>query len=196
MRHSRILLALMLSVCGAAPPWAQEQKSVNVPAEQRALTDILSKYNALDQEAANDIQRKKVHPAFKKEFCAKIPQGSVSGWVGEVYSLDDNSPAKGINLSLSVSTEDLYPGAFGVGLWLGTDVVSEDSTQPHSPTIIPAGSPLYQVVSNLRDGDTVVFDGTFMPYVSQQACYDNDSNEIASFSFSSIRRIGWGLELH
>lgn len=190
-----MLGALMLSVFGAALSWAQEQKSVSVPAEQRALTDILSKYNALDQEAPNDIQRKKVYPAFKKEFCAKIPQSSVSGWVGEVYTLDDNSPTKGINLSLLVHTENLYPGALGVGLWLGTNAVSEDSTQPHPPTIIPVGSPLYQVVSNLRNGDTVIFSGSFIPYISTQACYDNHTNDIASFSFSSIRRIGWGLDL-
>jgi hypothetical protein len=139
-----------------------------------------------------------VYPAFKKEFCAKIPQGSVSGWVGEVNSLDDNSPTKGLNLKLGVHTVDLFSGGLGVELSLGNNYgygVSEQKTQPHPPTIIPVGSPLYEAVSTLREGDAIIFSGTFIPYISTQACYDNDTTYFSLFSFSSVRRIGYDIDL-
>jgi hypothetical protein len=169
-----------------------------VPLEQRELTDILSKYNELYATAANSIQREKVYPAFRKEFCAKIPQGNVSGWIGELITLDDNSPTKGINLRLGVHTVNIFSGGLGVELSLGNKYgygVSEHNTQPHSPIIIPVGSPLYEVVSNLREGDAVIFSGTFIPYISTQACYDNDTTYFALFSFSSIQKIGYDIDM-
>jgi hypothetical protein len=198
MWYFRVLLILALSACGAAPLWAQERKSVVVPAEQRALTDIVSKYNELYANAANSIQKEKIYPAFKKEFCAKIPQGDISGWVGEVNSLDDNSPTKGINLVLDVHTVNLVSGGLGVELSLGNRYaygVNEQNTQPHSPTLIPVGSPLYEVISNLREGDTIMFGGNFISYVSAQACYDNRTTYFALFSFSSIKKIGYDIDM-
>jgi hypothetical protein len=197
-RHSLILAALVLSAGGIAPSWTQERKSVTVPPEQRALTDILSKYNELYANAANSIQQEKVYPAFKREFCAKIPQDSVSGWIGEIDTIDDDSPTKGINLRLSVHTTSLFSGGLGVELSLGNKYaygVNERNTQPHSPTAIPVGSPLYELVSNLREGDAIIFNGTFIPYTSMQACYDNDTTYFALISFSSIQKIGYDVDM-
>jgi hypothetical protein len=78
-------------------------------------------------------------------------------------------------------------------LTLGNDYaysVDADNTQPHSPTVIPVGSPLYEAVSNLAEGDTVVFSGTFIPYTSAQDCYDNDTTYFALFRFSLVQKIG------
>ena len=199
VRYCQILAALALSVCGAHPSWAQTEQTVTVPSKQRALTSILSKYNDLYESAPNDIQRDKVSPSFKKEFCENIPKGSVSGWIGEVSSIDDRSPSKGINLYLGVSTYDLRSGGLGVELSLGNRYaygVSEDNTQPHLPTIIPLNSALFDAVSNLRSGDTVIFSGDFIPYLTTQSCYDNDTTYFSLFRFSSIRKIGYGLLLH
>lgn len=191
-------MTLAFSVCAATPSWPQARKSVVVPAEQRELTDALSKYNELYANAANSIQKEKVRPAFRKEFCTKIPQGSVAGWIGEVSSLNDNPPTKGINLELDIHTVSLFSGGLGVELSLGNRYgygISERNTQPHPPTIIPVGSPLYEVVSNLREGDVVIFDGTFIPYVSMQACYDNDTTYFALVQFSRIQKIGYDIDM-
>jgi hypothetical protein len=87
------LVALALSACATYPLWAQTQ-SVRVPPDQRALSDILSKYNDLAAEAPNDIQRKKIEAQFHQEFCAGIPKGDVSGWIGDVGLVDDRGPDK------------------------------------------------------------------------------------------------------
>jgi hypothetical protein len=198
MRYSLVLLAAM-SICDAIPSWAQSQKSVIAPAEQRELTNILSKYNDLYESAPNSIQKKKIEPAFRTEFCAKIPEGHVSGWVGEVNSIDNDSPTNGMRLVLSVHTDNIISGRFGVELSLGNRYaygVTEENTQPHYSTIIPADSPLFEAASTLRSGDAVIFSGNFIPYTSAQACYDNDTTYFSLFLFSTIKKIGYDVTIH
>lgn len=197
MRYPQILLTLALTMCGAAPSWSQARKSIVVPTEQRKLTELLSKYNELYAHATNGIQREKVYPAFKKEFCAKLPKGNVSGWIGEVDFVDDNSPTKGINLRVSVHTTNLFSGGLGVELSIGNSYgygINEHNTMPHPATIIPIGSRLYEVVSSLREGDAIMFSGAFVPYISTQACYDNNTTYFGLISFSSIQKIGYDVE--
>ena len=113
-RPASVVLALVVGLCSASISWAQN--GVQVPAQQRELTRILSKYNDLHESAPNNIQRDKTDLEFRKEFCAAIPKGEVSGWVGEVNSIDNNSPDMGIRLSLEVHTQDLSSGGLGVEL--------------------------------------------------------------------------------
>jgi hypothetical protein len=95
-----------------------------------------------------------------------------------------------------VHTINLFSGGLGVELSLGnTYGISERNTQQHSPTIIPVGSPLYELASNLREGDAIIFSGTFVPYTSVQACYDNDTTYFALVSFSSIQKIGYDVDM-
>jgi hypothetical protein len=122
----------------------------------------------------------------------------VSGWIGNVDMINDRSPDKGIRLKLSVETFDHRSGPLGIELSLGNDYaygVFSDNTQPHPPTIIPVGSPLYDIASKLREGDVVRFNGTFIPYVSPQDCFKNNTTYFALVGFTSIQRLGWGILL-
>jgi hypothetical protein len=203
MKLSRITLimpnALASVVCGASLSWSQAQ-NLHAPAEQRELSDILSKYNDLIDGAPNKIQRDKIEATFRKEFCAKIPRGEISGWIGIVVSVDDRTDDKAINLELEVSTYDLKSGSLGIGLSLGNRYsygVNSRNTQPHEPTTIPIGSSLYAVASNLRPlVDAVRFSGTFIPYASPQACYDNSTSYFSLFSFTSIQRLAGNIHLY
>ncbi|HEX2652244.1 MAG TPA: hypothetical protein VHN11_01155, partial [Xanthobacteraceae bacterium] len=128
-----------------------------------------------------------------------IPAGDVSGWIGRVWSINDRTPDKGIRLSLSVDVA-LRSGPLGIGLFLGnheTYGIRKGSTHPHSPTIISVGSPLYDIAANLRDGDMLRFSGTFIPFISPQACYDSISysTQFALFRFTTIQRLGSGVLL-
>jgi hypothetical protein len=199
MRYSLISLVLALSVGSASLSWAQSQKGVGAPAEQRELTNILSKYNNLYESAPNGIQKEKILPAFKKDFCSKIPKGQVSAWVGEVSSIDVDPAGEGIRLILSVNTDNIFSGGLGVELSLGNRYaygVTDDNTQPHPSTIIPPNSPLFEATSNLRSGDAVIFSGSFVPYTSEQACYDNDTTYFSLFNFTSIKTIGYDVTIH
>jgi hypothetical protein len=193
-----IPLALVMGVWSYPISWAQAQNSVQIPAQQRQLTSILSKYNDLHESAPNNIQRDKIDLDFRRVFCAAIPKGEVSGWIGEIESIDNDTPDKAIRLSMEVSTQDLISGGLGIELSLGNYYaygVDDKNTQPHGSTVIPVSSPLYNAVSMLRNGDTVIFSGTFIPYSSQQACYDSISyaTYFSLFRFSSVRKIGWGI---
>jgi len=171
------------------------------------------KYNDLDkgtpsEGAPNEMQHKKIESDFRKSFCAMIPTGRVSGWIGEVNAIDGNSPDKGIQLALAVHTNRLFDDiasrnggtSFGIQLTLGnyySNGVSDQNTQRHSITTISVGSPLYSTVSSLRNDDIVVFSGSFVPFSSARACADNlgYSTYFSLFRFSAIRKIGHDLTL-
>ena len=79
-RFGIIATALALSVCDASQAWAQAQ-SIQVPADQRALSDVLAKFNDLDAATPNDIQRKKIEVRFHRNSAleyrrAMCPAGS------------------------------------------------------------------------------------------------------------------------
>jgi hypothetical protein len=104
-------------------------------------SDILSKYNDLAGEAPNGIQTKKIEAQFYQEFCARIPKGDVSGWIGDVGSVDDRGPNKSIRLDVGVNLSDIHSGQFGIVLTIGNYGAYGilKNTQPHEQTEIPVG---------------------------------------------------------
>jgi len=195
MRFSTIMIAFGLAVNASST----RAEDVQVPA-QRELTTILTKYNGLHAEAPNNIQEAKVDAAYEKEFCANIPKGDVSGWIGEVDSIDEQSPNGGVRLSLYISTEGLVSGGLGVELSLGNFYaygVSDENTPQHSQLLIAKNAPLYNVAATLGPGDTVAFGGRFVPFNSPTACYDAISyaTYVSLFQFSSLQKLGYGLTL-
>lgn len=196
-RVALVILSLTLSIW-ASPLRAQSYQSVRVPADQRTLSDILSKYNDLDAGAPNQIQRDRIGAEFRKEFCAHIPTGDVTGWIGDVGSVNDRGPDKGIQLDMGVNLFDLHSGSHGIELSVSNYYsygVSSQSIQPHPPTVIPVGSPLYEMAANFQHGDVVRFNATFIPYVSAQACYDNDTTRFGLVRFNSLQKLGWNIHL-
>jgi hypothetical protein len=177
---------------------AQTTQSVHVPADQRAFSDLTSKYNKLYDEAPNSIQRDKLEKQYESEFCNHLPTGDVFGWVGSLtYEPRVVGSQNGIELNLWVHTEDMYSAVTGGNIVLTLDNYGAwKGLQPHTPTEIPAGSPLYDIATNLRDGDVIRFDATFVPYVSQQACIESrPAAMIGLVRFNSLKRLGWGVRL-
>lgn len=208
-----IVAAFVVGACCVSLVSAQAQSSVRVPAAQRALTSLLVKYNDLDKGTPsegppNEMQSKKIESDFRKHFCAMIPTDSVSGWIGKVNTIDDNSPDKGIRLALEVHTNSLSNDiinrnggtSLGIQLTLGNYYsygVSAQNTQRHSVTTIPVGSPLYNISSTLRTDDIIMFSGSFVPFSSARACTENlgHSTYFSLFRFSAIRKLGHDLTL-
>src|ERR1019366_4050844 len=102
-RRSMNKLAAVIPAALLAAPSLASAQSIHVPSEQRALTRVLSLYNDREASAPNSIQREKIEPEFRKAFCAKIPTGDVTGWIGRVNDIDDDAPSKGIRLILEVA---------------------------------------------------------------------------------------------
>jgi hypothetical protein len=186
-----IAATLIIGVCGASLASAQ---TVSVPAAQRQLTAILSKYNDRYETAPNDIQKDKIAAAFRSTFCEALPR-SVTGWIGAVWQIDDNTPDKSINLELGIHTNELHGGGLGIVLVLG-NVANDVHGNVRANVRIPVGSKLYQIASNLGDHDVVEFSGQFIPFTSEQACEKNlsGSTYISLFRFTSIRKIGSDID--
>jgi hypothetical protein len=185
-----ITAAAVVAVSCASFASAQEEKSVKVPAAQRALSSIVSKYSELYDAAPNEIQQDRALSEFRKAFCVRLAGGVVADWIGEVNIVNDYTPNKGIHLDLTVSTANLNPsssGALGIGLWLGNSDTAAS---------MPVGSPLYKAASTLRTGDTVAFSGSFVSLSAPAACTNSlRTSTDFSFRFSAIRKIGSDLAL-
>jgi hypothetical protein len=179
-----------IALCITSSVGAQTEKSLSVPLAQRALSNLVSKYSQRYDAAPNEIQQNKVLSEYRQAFCAQLPRANVSGWIGDVYRINDYNPNKAIYLDLEVSIDNLdssSSGALGIGLWLGNSDTS---------ALFSVGSPLYKTASTLSNGDTVIFSGAFVPFSAPQACYSSLSRSTEfSFRFSSIRKIGSGLTL-
>lgn len=160
------------------------------PPEEQALMDVLSKYNRLYDAAPNDIQQAKLSPEFVAEFCSKIPTSPVSKWVGTIDTLNSSDDG-GINLKLQLTAENFYSSSLGLGLWMGNIDAQYPNTQPHAATEIAPNTPLFNTVSNMRVGDTVIFSGSFIPFIDSAACQSwvDDSN-FSLFRFSNVQDIG------
>jgi len=191
------LMVATFCICGTSTSWAQTA-SIKVPADQHVLTAILSKYNERLLNAPNSIGQGKLDAQYRQDFCAHIPQGDVKGWIGSVWSINDREPDKSLRLDLSVSTIDLISGPQGIQLSISNSYgygVDWNNTASHAPTTIPVGSPLYDTVASLRVGDVIRFNATFIPYVSAQACYNNNTTMFALVRFNFIQRLGYNIRL-
>ncbi|MGH8306845.1 MAG: hypothetical protein ACRER0_01080 [Gammaproteobacteria bacterium] len=199
-KNKSIAVALVFSslLVGAPDVWADNFYSMHAPAEQGTLTNIIAKYNRLDTNAPNDIQRDKIDTEYYQVLCAHLPQEHVSNWIGVVESVDNDTPGKGIQIIVLINTHELS-GALGVEFVIGNGYaygVDAQSTKPHPPTIFPVGSQLYNVASELSTDDIVKFSGNFIPFSSTKACQDNDTSYIAVFHFTSLRKIGHDASIY
>jgi len=195
-----VTAALVVGVYGASVASAQTQNSISVPAAQRALSSIETKMMELAQKKGGKAD---YHP-LEKAFCAAIPRGSVSGWVGKVVDMGINevemgqengftgSAPEGSFLMLNVATEGSHELALGNFYW---SAVTYSTTEPHPPTIFPVGSPLNTMRLGLRAGDTVIFSGSFVHFNPTRSLPDpctyalNTSDYFSLFHFSSIRKV-------
>ena len=193
---ARYLWVLAIGACFLPGPLVAQTQSVAVPADQRALTGLLMRHYDMIAGAPNDIQRRKIEAEYHQEFCSKMPVGQISGWVGAVGHIRDAGPNHSIEIDLRVDTVPLNLSEFGKELSVSNYYsygISRDNTQPHEATEIPADSPLYDAAANLREGDTVRFDATIIPYISDQACRDNDTARFALVRFTRLQKLGWNL---
>jgi hypothetical protein len=87
--------------------------------------------------------------ARKGAICRILPRLAVTDWVGTIYDLSSNSDGNGV-----------------VEILIGPDIYVRTSNNSFSDmgdrTLIPAGSPLFQVLAVGSKGAGVKFSGTFL----------------------------------
>ena len=121
------------------------------------VADFHRKYDA----ASNDFQKGAV---FQQRAAALRPllNGGTAArnWIGKVYKLSSNGDGFGV---LEVTLSD--------DAWLTTWNNSFSDSGDH--TLIPPGSPVYQALGTLSEGDEVVFSGHFLETGDRDVLHTN-----------------------
>jgi hypothetical protein len=164
------------------PTTTPKSQGPTQPALQRRF-DAIVKIGQDAADGANEFQVVKARKARNSAICGLLPANkAVTGWLGTVHS-----------------AETTLGGDSGVlSLYIGDDIKASTWNNSLSDafdhTLISPDSPLYDVLSNLNEGDKVVFSGSFIrdskSCISEQSLIDENgllTPEFA-FRFKSIRK--------
>jgi len=124
--------------------------SLPVPAAEQGFVHAVQQGQAAFRAAPNEMARGGTRFQRRTAICETLPQLSVSGWVGQIEKLSSNSDGKGVlEISFAPNIE--------VKTW--NNALSDVSDY----TLIEPSSSLFAAVSQMKQGDQVIFAGTFFP---------------------------------
>jgi len=131
-----------------APAVAIPKPELPVPEQEfiRAVQDGRTAF----QMAPNEMAQGGTRSARRLAICQSLSGLSVFGWSGQVRKLGSNSDGKGV---LEISLAD----SVRVETW------NNDLSDISDSTLIDPTSSLFAGLSKMKDGDEVVFSGTFLP---------------------------------
>lgn len=121
-----------------------------LPADEQAFISVVSNGQAAFRAAPNEMAQGGTRSQRRLAICRNLPQVSVSNWVGRIEKLSSNSDGKGV-LEISVAHD------IRVETW------NNDVSDLSDKTLIDPSSPLFAVVSQMKQGDQVLFSGSFIP---------------------------------
>jgi hypothetical protein len=140
---------IAFATAGAVPTIQTASAQQGQPAIETAFVAAVSEAREHYRAAANDMAKGGARVARKAAICHSLTQLAVTNWVGKIYTLSSNSDGNGV-----------------VEIVIGPDVYVKTWNNALSDigdhTLIPAQSPLFQVLSAMKTGDTVKFSGTFL----------------------------------
>lgn len=131
---SAITVAIAVSACSTSTPHPQET------IQQRAFEMIRSGRLAPYNDAKNQIQQSAIFNAANSEMDAYwVKNGpSISGWVGKITSLDTDHGGDEVDVYITSENDNVF--------------YEKD---------IPRGTPIYNQLSNLSEGEWISFSGRF-----------------------------------
>ena len=172
----KLVLAATVSLIGAGAA-AQD-----VPADQAAFENAIVTARTAYDNAANDLAKGGQRPKRGKEICKAVQTLKVTDWVGTIDDLTTNSEGRGV-LSVELGNE----------IWLKT--WNNAFSDMGSNTLIDPESDLFLSLSEMSEGQEVVFSGSFLKDHSDGDCFEEQSMTIDGsmsepefiFVFSDIR---------
>jgi hypothetical protein len=157
-----------------------------IPAAEQAFIQAVQRGQAAFQGAPNEMAQGGTRAQRRTAICQSLNvpgQGVlISGWVGQIDKLSSNSDGKGV-LYLSLAPN------IRVETW------NNDFSDTSDRTLIEPSSPLFAAVSQMKEGDEVVFSGTFFP--SDVDCVEEHSMGLQGsmsepefiFRFASVKPV-------
>ena len=143
---------------------------------------VLAQFSKAKDEARgtnNEVRERQIKDSRDAQICSILGNGEVREWHGEVVDVGlENLGAVG---TLEVKVGD------GVGLHTSGGLIRDTFTQ----TVIPADTPMFQVLATLERGDDITFSGTFDVY-DDEGCQLSTTGSLIRpsvlFRFTDLRK--------
>ena len=129
------------------------------PAQQAFLAAVAQGQAGMDEDP-NELKRRQLRRMRDQALCAAVPDRVVTDWTGQV---DEVFLARPAQAALSVRLDH--------GIRFATHDDADDDAQAR--TLLPEGSPVYQALVDLGEGDEVRFSGLLLP--GENGCLDERS---------------------
>lgn len=158
-----------------------------MPEDQRKFVQIITNYAEGFRGAKNELQQSNMRDQRKMAISSSLGSYSINFWIGTIHKLETNSEGKAI-LSVHISPEikiKTWNNAF-------SDLASN--------TLIEKGSPVYNSLFHLSNGQRVRFSGTFIPsgvdFIEETSMTIDGSmiNPEFLFKFKTVTSINEGEE--
>jgi hypothetical protein len=127
---------------------AQAVPTIQLPDGETTFINIVQKGQEGNKTAENDLQKGGVRAAREKGLCSALSSLDVNNWIGEVSTLSSNTDGKGV-LAIKIAP-DVY-----VQTWnnAASDIMDN--------TLIEPSTALFSKASQLKEGQTIKFSGSF-----------------------------------
>ena len=149
-------LALMITAAMLCTTAIAADRHVDAPTDESALAKMVFDGAAAYVAAPNDMLKAKTVHDRSVAMCTLFHGGAVKDWYGTVDQIDGDDRGNGI-LGVLVGTY------FRLHPWNSGILDDLEAATSHKRSMIPAGSPLFDIAASLRKGQTIKFDGEFFP---------------------------------
>jgi hypothetical protein len=130
-------------------------------------------------KADNDLQYKEIWERRERGICEKLPDGTMTDWIGKVESLGINllDPENSANINIQISERKAFflftTSAVYVQTLVGplADSAAAIRIGENPKTAIIKGSPLYDQLVSLKKGDKILFSGQLVKDLVPGACF-------------------------
>lgn len=127
-------------------------QNVEIPDDQQLFMSIITSHARGYENAANDILKSRARQARKAELAESFTSTEFEGWVGTLDTLGTTGAG-------DAYVYVILSGASNIRLQTTNNSFSE-SLSPNK-TLIKEGSPVYEQLIQLSEGETVVVSGNF-----------------------------------
>lgn len=185
MRNRIGLGALML--VGLLQGCGQSQEPLDFPEDQRAFFSLNKECRHAYSAGANEIQKSRTFNECNEQR-ARFNR-SIDGWVGKITDISTDQGGDFASLTVEADIDD-HEISFST---IGTALADLDQS-----TLITPNSHLFEVLAEMKEGDIVSFDATFLPHpddargIWESSLTERGSVESPDFivKFSGIRPYG------
>jgi hypothetical protein len=159
-----------------------------LPSVEAEFINVVSTAQHNSPQAENDMQRGGLRATRDEAICRLLPSFNVENWIGTVTKIDSNSDGKGV-MYISVAKN------ITLTTW------NNDLSDIGDNTLIQPGTELFRTASSLKEGQKVLFSGSFIP--TTEGCVNESSMTLKGkiddpdfiFRFSSVAPYVPSLEM-